>query len=212
MTKLILFICVIVSFILTMLVGNYLYKVENKKAFNYLNVFPFEMESKKDPKLTMFFRILLAIFISFSCVDILILLIFQMNSNFNSRFLGGILILESMMLLGTFLISTKSYKGHIFVSSVFFGLNFISYILLGYNSLLNGKPLVISIISFIIGFILLIIMLSPLLKDWFKLDKREENEEIITSRKKVNLYVINEWSNVILFIINLLINTILFYL
>lgn len=203
-----LFISVIVSFLLTMIIGNFLYKFENKKAFNYLNTFPFEMESKKDSKITLLFRILLGVFICISCIDVLYLLIFHYDSNFNSRFLGGMLILEAFMILGVFLVSTQLYKGHIIVSSLLFVLNSFSYIVLGYNSLINNHPLWVSIVSFIIGFILLIIMFSPLLKDWFKITRKVENDEETTSRMKINLFVFNEWINILFYISMLLICTI----
>ena len=107
MTELTYFIGVVVSFVLTMIIGNYLYFVEHKKKYNFLNMFPFEMESKKNSKLTLLFRILLAVFISICSIDILYLFIFHFDSNFLTRFIGGILLLEGFMILGTFLVSTK---------------------------------------------------------------------------------------------------------
>lgn len=203
MIEVILFICVVVSFLLAMVIGNYLYKLQRKRKFNYFNNFPFEMENKKDPKLTLLFRILLIAFIGFCCVDILFLLFFPLESDIFSKFLGGILLLEAYMLLGLFLISSVIYKGHIFLSCSFFVLNFMSYVGLGYKVLLDEKPLAISIICFIIGFILLIVMFSPVLREWYKLNKKVTKQEIVITRKRFNLYVFNEWVNILFFILNI---------
>lgn len=210
MKELAFLICTVISLIISITVGCLLYKKENKKVFNFLNTFPFEMESNKDYKMGLIFRILFGIFISCSTINILYLFIFHYDSNFNTRFIGGVLILGSLMLLGMFLISTKLYKGHIFVSSSFFVLNALGYILYGVYGINYQLPLYLIVISFIIGFILLLLMFSPLLLDWFKLNKKEENDEIITSRLKFNLLAFNEWINIIFFILIILLNTILY--
>lgn len=210
MTELTYFIGVVVSFVLTMIIGNYLYFVEHKKKYNFLNMFPFEMESKKNSKLTLLFRILLAVFISICSIDILYLFIFHFDSNFLTRFIGGILLLEGFMILGTFLVSTKLYKGHILVSSSLFILNMMSYFVLGYISLVNEYELWITIVSFVVGSILLIIILLPSLKEGFTLNKIGDEDNYILERKKVNLLSLFEWISILTFILNLLLNTIIY--
>lgn len=210
MTELTYFIGVVVSFVLTMIIGNYLYFVEYKKKYNFLNMFPFEMESKKNSKLTLLFRILLAVFISICSIDILYLFIFHFDSNFLTRFIGGILLLEGFMILGTFLVSTKLYKGHILVSSSLFILNMMSYFVLGYISLVNEYELWITIVSFVVGSILLIIILLPSLKEGFTLNKIGDEDNYILERKKVNLLSLFEWISILTFILNLLLNTIIY--
>ena len=74
MKELIFCVGVIVSFIICFIIGNFIYRLDNKKNFNILNSFPFEMISKRN-NFNLLFRILLAIFISLSCIDILYLFI-----------------------------------------------------------------------------------------------------------------------------------------
>ena len=74
MKELLFCVGVIVSFIICYVIGNFIYRLDNKKNFNILNSFPFEMISKRN-NLNLLFRILLSIFISLSCIDILYLFI-----------------------------------------------------------------------------------------------------------------------------------------
>lgn len=209
MTELILLLCVLISLIITLLFGNIVYKIENKKNINFFNVFPFELESKNDVRLTFFYRIFLSLFIISCCVDGLYLFFFHYDSYFTSKFLGGIFILSCLMNLGMNLISTKIYKGHIVISSLFFTLNFSSYVLLGIVTLINkfdSYPLWLSIVSFIISGILLIMMFSPVLKNWFKLDVNETE----VKRKKFNLFVFTEWINIFISVLFLILVTIIY--
>ena len=125
MKELLLCISVIVSFIISYIIGNLIYRLDKKKNFNILNSFPFEMISKRN-NLNLLFRILLSIFISLCCIDILYLFIYHYDSNFLSRFIGIVLILEALMILGLFIVSSILYKGHIFISLLFYILNIIS--------------------------------------------------------------------------------------
>lgn len=203
MKELLFCIGVIVSFIICYVIGNFIYHLDNKKNFNILNSFPFEMISKRN-NLNLLFRMLLSIFISLSCIDILYLFIYHYDSNFLSRFIGIVLILQGLMLLGVFLIPSILYKGHIFVSSLFFILNIISYILIGYRGIVEEGKLWISIICFVVGLLELIIVFLPQLKNWYKLI--EENEVYI--KPKFNLYTFFEWLNIFTFILSLVLYTI----
>ena len=207
MTELVILILVITSFLISMIIGNYMYKIENKKVFNYLNTFPFEMESKKNNGFTLLFRILLGLFIVLTCIDILYLFIFHFDSALNTRFLGGVLLLDALLLFGLFIINGRLYKGHIFISSSIFVLTSIGYLMLGYISIVNEKPLYVTIISFVVGSLLLIVIFLPLLKEGFKLEVESSEENYITSRKKFNLLVFNEWINIVLVIILLILYT-----
>ena len=184
-----------------------MYKIENKKVFNYLNTFPFEMESKKNNGLTLIFRILLGLFIVLTCIDILYLFVFHFDSVLNTRFLGGVLLLDALLIFGLFIINGRLYKGHIFISSSIFVLTSIGYLMLGYISIVNEKPLYVTIISFVVGSLLLIVIFLPLLKEGFKLEVESSEENYITSRKKFNLLVFNEWINIVLVIILLILYT-----
>ena len=203
MKELLFCISVIVSFIICYIIGNYIYNLDNKKNFNILNSFPFEMISKRN-NLNLLFRILLSIFVSLSSIDVLYLFIYHFDSDFLSRFIGMVMILEALMLIGLFLVSSTLYKGHIFVSSLFLILNIISYILIGYRGIVVEGELWISIICFIIGLVELIIIFLPQLKNWYKLI--EENEAYI--KPKFNLYAFFEWLNIFTFILSLVLYTI----
>lgn len=203
MKELIFCVGVIASFIICFIIGNFIYRLDNKKNFNILNSFPFEMISKRN-NFNLLFRILLAIFISLSCIDILYLFIYHFDSDFLSRFIGIVLILEALMLLGLFLVSSILYKGHILISSLFFVLNIISFILIGYKGIVEKGELWISIIAFIVSFIELIIIFLPQLKNWYKLEINDEQY----IKPKFNLYVFFEWINIITFIVSLTLYTI----
>ena len=55
--------------------------------------------------------------------------------------------------------------------------------------------------------LLLIVIFLPLLKEGFKLEVESSEENYITSRKKFNLLVFNEWINIVLVIILLILYT-----
>ena len=200
MKELILLVVVIVSFILSMIIGHYMYYLDNKKHFNVFNSFPFEMISKRN-SFNLLFRIILGIFISLSCIDILYLFIYHFDSNFLSRFIGIILILEALMLLGLFLISTILYKGHILVSSVFFVLNIVSFILIGYRGIIEEYPIWISVVCFIISLVELVIVFLPQLKNWYKIKKED-------TKVNFSLFIFFEWINIFTFILSLILYTI----
>ena len=202
MKELLLCISVIVSFIISYIIGNLIYRLDKKKNFNILNSFPFEMVSKKN-NLNLLFRILLSIFISLSCIDILYLFIYHYDSNFLSRFIGIVLILEALMLLGLYIVSSILYKGHIFISLLFYILNIISYILIGYRGIVEHSRLFITIICFIIALVELIIIFLPQLKNIYKLNL--EGEDYI--KPKFNLYIFFEWVNIFTFILSLILYT-----
>ena len=202
MKELLLCISVIVSFIISYIIGNLIYRLDKKKNFNILNSFPFEMVSKKN-NLNLLFRILLSIFISLSCIDILYLFIYHYDSNFLSRFIGIVLILEALMILGSFIVSSILYKGHIFISLLFYILNIISYILIGYRGIVEHSRLFITIICFIIALVELIIIFLPQLKNIYKLNL--EGEDYI--KPKFNLYIFFEWVNIFTFILSLILYT-----
>lgn len=199
MTESILLICVIVSFFLMMIIGNYLYKKENKKAFNYLNTFPFEMENRNDFTVTLIFRILVIAFISFCSSSSLFLLFFHKFSYLNTRILGVILILISFMILGLFLTPLRFYKAHLVLYQVLNVFTFISYFIFGVIGLINklyDYPLWSVIVSFIIGSISLLFSLIPQFTSWFKV--RMDEGKII--RNKVNILCVSEWGNILLYI------------
>ena len=137
MTESILLICVIVSFFLMMIIGNYLYKKENKKAFNYLNTFPFEMENKNDFTVTLIFRILVIAFISFCSISSLFLLFFHKFSYLNTKILGIILVLISFMILGLFITPLRFYKSHLILYQIINVFNFISFFIFGFIGVIN---------------------------------------------------------------------------
>ena len=211
MTELILSLCVVFSFIICMIIGCLIYKKKEKKVFNPLNTFPFEIEDKKDFSLTLLFRILLIVFVGVSCVDILYLFMFHFDADFSTKFLSIILLLEAFMLLGLFLVSTRVYKGHIIINCLFVVLNVIAYFILGVSAISNKKDLWLIITSITIGVILLVLLLLPNMKEGYKLDK-VESEELEIKKKTFNFYIFNEWLNILFFMILLVISSVQYLL
>ena len=129
MNKYILLILIGTIFVLSQICGLLIYKSEHKKNYSYLNMFPFEMKNDKDGLLTLIFRILVGALVVLLSLDALNLLYFGSTNVFLTKSLGIILSLTSLVLISLFIINFKSFKAHIYASSIFSTLVFISYTL-----------------------------------------------------------------------------------
>lgn len=203
MNKYILLVLSLLLFITSTFVGLIIYKMEKKKKYSFLNMFPFELKNDHNGYLTLLFRILLAITIALLSLTSMNLFFFDVRATFIIKAEGIILLFTSLIMISLFILSFKSVKAHIIASSFFSTMVFISYLLFGYITVINHFELFYlyqTILAFIGSLIELILIFLPSLRNWFKMGKKKENEEGYI-RSKFNTLSILEWSSIILYIL-----------
>lgn len=204
MTNLLIFIIGFILFIASIFVGTIMYKKDYGKKYNFLNHYPFELKTNFNIKLLNTFRA--SLFGSIIILLISVFLIFHNNpdGSFASKSCSYMLILDGILLVTLFIIPFYYYKSHLICSIGVMVLNFAVCIIMGFNCL-NNKGInnlyCFSIIYFILGIIVYILMILPLLKSWYKSGIDEKTQE----RNKVIPYALIEWINIGIFILIIII-------
>lgn len=206
MRKVYILSVVILTFLISIIIGLINYRNDKKKPYSFFGMFPFELKSERNSIFNLIFRIVLALSISAMAGDALYLLIYNISSIFLTKSLGIFLIITSIILISLFIIDFKSLNNHLLGSSIFITLVFIDYALFGYIALVNVNDLFFTyqgIVSLVIAFILLLFMVYPPLVNWYKNKKvnKKDSEESEYQRKKVNLLALFEWSSIFLFVL-----------
>ena len=201
-----LFIVYILSFASVMLFSFLFRNKENSQPFSFLNCFPFEYFSnrKLDPLLYVFS------FISF-CPLFLIIPTFGEMSNLA---LFNLLIACFFGLAGiafTFVckISTTYLKTHFKLATFLYAFAFLLSALVSLHFFLdfevyshtnsNGTLyLVLGILCAFFTLTMLVLLFNPKLKDWYKLDVRNVDGDIIYNRQKFVSFAYTEWLSILI--------------
>lgn len=207
MSYLIPFIIYVFSFALILLIGTIAYKHYKKEKFIIFNFLPSELEIEET---FPYFRIFIALF---TCIAIYFHAdFFLIHPNIHepfylSFFMGIIFILSDILLFPLFIIKTnESVKKHVIISSTFLTMHLLSNLLGILYIVKSDTSFIVGIILFAIIFVIQLILLC--LKDlklWTKLEKKEENGEIIYVRGR-NSLAIREW----IFLFSMFLSDILF--
>ena len=211
MREIYLSLALLLIFISSITIGVIITNYKQEKKYNFLNSFPYEMENKDYLWMNLTFRSSLALFCGVSCVGSL--LFFFIGSEYLiSQILSLVILLNSFLLVSLFIINMKSYKLHLINSIIFMVLNVLSYFLLAYLPFRENfvfYPMWLTIVSIIIGLILLLILLLPSLKNWYILKKEDEDKYI---RGKVFPLAIIEWINIIAYVLIFIIMLVVYIL
>ena len=195
------YICLvsIVLFIISMIVGRYIYSFEKKEKYNYLTMFPYEIKPKAYG-LLITFRGLLALWLGVCSISSIY--IFFINQYLLiEKVLTLVIVINAFLILSLFVVDMKNYKLHqglAVFSSLF---NIFIYLLLGYLGIrfaFTKYPLALTIISFVIALVLIVILLLPSLKNWYILKRDEEGN---LTRGKIFPLAFFEWINIISFVL-----------
>lgn len=204
-----LLISVLATFVITIGFGLIVYRSNKLGNYSFLNMFPFEMKSNDNEILNIVFRILVTIVTCLSVSYILLSLYFNIYAILLTKFLAGVMIVTSILLISLFIINFRSLKNHFMMNSLFGTLVFSSYLLFGYLTIrleFEYYQLYQTIIAFVMAGILLILMFVPLFTSWFKNKKviDESGKENIV-RKKINTLCVLEWFEIFSFFVLLII-------
>lgn len=196
------------------LIGLINYKTTEKKNYNPLKFFPFELQNNPVFKYNTAFRLVLTFFSS--SILLLAFNVFVFPIMIDQAYIEAILLaLVAVFLLITFIVDFRQFRFHFIASSIFMVSLLSSYLYLGYIVLIDNYHVFdrsLAIISFVMAGILLILLLIPLFSEWWKLDRNDEQNKEQYSRKKINTYAISEWLYFLSVIILTIIITIYSYL
>lgn len=199
MIDLFLSLVALILFLVSIILGALIYNNKDKRKFNFLNMFPFEMKSK-DYRLNNLFYLILTLSLGF-VIYVSLYLFYLYEVVLLSKFLSLSLIFCSLLLISLFVIDFKNYKLHLLTSILFTTLNAMNYAVfsyLGYRFAFTKYPLWSSIIGVVVTIFLLILLLLPSLKSWYLLKKNQNNEFV---RGRIHPYAFIEWINIILYIL-----------
>ncbi|MGM9858001.1 MAG: hypothetical protein ACI311_01970 [Bacilli bacterium] len=193
---------VLLSFILLVFFGCFLFKLATKKNYSLLSYFPFEIFHYKNGNLNIILQVLCIIF----CATYGIFNINVFTSYFGSLFKIEIVFIAFITILTIciFYLQIGSDKVHI-IGSVFFlvfsTMNsfYLSYILYVTNYILVYKA--VNYIIFGLAIIKLVLILNPKMKTCFKLYKDEDGD---LYRPKVFYLAFCEWAILILNIVEVI--------
>ena len=193
---------VLLSFILLIIFGCFLYRLATKKKYSILSFFPFEIFQYKNGNLNIILQILCIIF----CATYGIFNINVFTTYFGTFFKIEIVFVSFITILTicVFYLRIGSDKVHIIASTfflVFSAMNsfYLSYILFITNYILVYKAL--NYIIFGIAIIKLGLILNPKMKTCFKLYKDEDGD---LYRPKVLYLAFSEWAILILNIVEVI--------
>ena len=197
MIDLFISIIAVLLFVIVILVGSFIYKYKDKKNYNFLNMFPFEMKGKYYSTNNLFY-LLLTLVLGFTIFASLY--IFYISEIIVlSKLLALSLMLCSLFIVSLFIIDFRNYQLHLVSSIVFATLNVINYGIfayLGFRFAFTKYPLYSSIIAIVVCIILVVLLLLPSLKSWYLLKKNQADEFV---RSKIHPYAFIEWINIILY-------------
>lgn len=196
MINLVFGVTAILLFIAGVIVGLINYHQSNRKTFNFLNHFPFEMINNPKMKLSLPLRFIMVIFAAVDAV--FAITTFMIGSQLMiSTLLAIVLVLNSFFIFTLFVSDMRFYKVHLAIDSIFFILNIIAYALLGYYIIRHPSPLfdnALMYISFGIAIILLLMLGVSSLGKWAYLKKETlEDGSTTFSRGKVIVLALYEW-------------------
>ena len=193
---------VLLSFILLIIFGCFLFRLATKKKYSILSFFPFEIFQYKNGNLNIILQILCIIF----CATYGIFNINVFTTYFGTFFKIEIVFVSFITILTIciFYLRIGSDKVHIIASTfflVFSAMNsfYLSYILFITNYILVYKAL--NYIIFGIAIIKLGLILNPKMKTCFKLYKDEDGD---LYRPKVFYLAFSEWTILILNIVEVI--------
>lgn len=198
MIDLFISIIAVLLFVIVILVGSLIYKYKDKKNYNFLNMFPFEMKGKYHSTNNLFY-LLLTLVLGFTVFASLY--IFYISEIIVlSKILALSLMMSSLFAISLFIVDFRNYKLHLLSSIVFSTLNIINYgvfAYLGFRFAFTKYPLYSSIIAIVVSILLIVLLLLPSLKSWYLLKKNQADEFV---RSKIHPYAIIEWINLIFYI------------
>jgi hypothetical protein len=160
-------------------------------------MFPFELSEVKDHKVNLVCRSLLILALSFMGLSSMYFLISYDFPPVLTYYLALGSLFNCFLFLALYLIPMRFYHFHIVISSLFFSINLCLYLILGIYFIRFDYSLILIILSFLISFILLILIFCPYLKKWSKLEKKEDEY----TRSQVNFLAFNECINIFFFIL-----------
>ena len=192
----------ILFFGLFLLFGLLEYKDRNKKKYDFLSSFPFELvqgEVKKSFLSRFFFT---AYGVTYVASSFYILYLNPTLSFLNS--LGILLGIVSLFVFASMLaliyVPAYSFRLHLVSSVVFFAFSILADVLMGltylnlYQAQLSMIALVIMIVNFALAFFKGLILINPKLAHWTELDSSIGSDGVVTSsRPRPFVLAFSEW-------------------
>lgn len=192
----------VLFFGLFLLFGLLEYKDRNKKKYDFLSSFPFELvqgEVKKSFLSRFFFTVYGVTYVASSFY---ILYLNPTLSFLNS--LGILLGIVSLFVFASMLaliyVPAYSFRLHLVSSVVFFAFSILADVLMGltylnlYQAQLSTIALVIMIVNFALAFFKGLILINPKLAHWTELDSSIGSDGVVTSsRPRPFVLAFSEW-------------------
>ncbi len=178
-----------------MLIGVLNYRQTEKKNFNFLRCFPFELQNNPGFHFNFVYRMVMALFSG--SVVLFAFNVFVFPLVIKQAYVEAVLIVLTMLFwMATFMVDFRQYRLHFIASSCYMVLQLFDFLFLGYYVLIDPYHIFdisLAVVSFVIGGFLLVILIVPLLSEWWKLERNKEGDTETLRRKKYNLYAISEW-------------------
>ena len=199
-----LFVIYILLFTTLTIFGNMIYRFVNQKKLSYFNIFPYEILENADHKLSLPYRIILAIYCGFGVAPLI--LVFTSFSSWGNLIYLAIIIailifISALCYLGLVFLPAKFIRQHTLLASLYFIFNILISALLGLLGFLlyfsfntSIAHLIFACLSVILAVISLIFIFNPKLKNWANLSKEtNEKGEVSIVRPKYFPLAYTEW-------------------
>lgn len=167
------------SFALVILFGQKNYEAFYHKKYSFMNCFPYEMNDKRRMPINNYFRLVVVLMIT-SALFLEISLLSTIH-NISHILLLIISIFASLFLMTLFFISMQRIEVHMAVVTLAYSFSILTFIAFGYYLYMTpfyiqGRWIYI-IISLALALMEIIIIFSPKITNWAKLEKKEGQEE-----------------------------------
>ena len=178
------------------------YKKRNKKKYDFLTSFPFELV-QGNGRGSFFSRLCFVLYAIIYVASSFYELYLSPSLSFLNQ-LGVLLGVVSIMIFVSMLIivyvPAYSFRVHLFFSVVFFALSVLSDVLIGliylnlYQAQLTIMPLIIMSFAFISALFKGLILINPKLAHWTELDTSVGSDNVVTSsRPRPFVLAFSQW-------------------
>lgn len=183
----------IFSLTLVIIFGRKNYEAYYRKKYSFWNCFPYEMNDKRSMPINNYFRLVVVLMIT-SALFLEISLLSTIH-NISHILLLIISVFASLFLMTLFFISMRRIEVHMAVVTLAYSFSILTFISFGYYIYMTpfyiqGRWIYI-IISLVLALIEMIIIFSPKISNWAKLEKKEDQEEY--SRPSFVALASSEW-------------------
>lgn len=197
--NILILVCLILSFVLFVLysVSTFIFQSKHKEL-SILNSYEYEfsMQMNTSKRLINYFLILINMILE--CL-ILFFSLYYIKTIF-SLMLAIMTCVSALCFTIGFITPLSNPKRHLILVVVGVLLSIGSNIMLGFVKVITGAlfldsdfSLAISIVLAVFGFLGLLSLFNPKLKDWAHLEKAEENGKTIYVKPKINFFAFYEW-------------------